>query len=188
MSMSSTNTMLGIARFLAAWTATPEHPLRLPLYEGTAGHRNLSGGAMDAAVVFPRGHPQFIAALEDGVRALVMLLVDGLGCVTFSSCEGHAAADGWTLQWGRSVDILPRDSGEGARLHVVLRGCVEAVSQALAAPVRLRLVEGEVETELGPLPTLTLDFTPATSDAATYFAAVEPLYGALLAEVEAASS
>jgi uncharacterized protein len=185
--MSSTNTMLGVAPFLAAWAAPPTYPMRLPLRQGAAGQRNLSGGETDAAVVFPRGHPQFAAALEDGVRALVILLIDRLDCVTFSSCEGHAAVDGRTLRWGRSVDILPRDADEGARLRAILRGCVNAVPQAPQAPVRLRLVEDEVETELGPLPTLTLDFTPATTDAATYFAIVAPLYAALLAEIEVAN-
>jgi len=184
--MPLTNTMLGVARFLDAWAAPPEQPLRLPLREGAAGQRNLSGGVTDAAIVFPRGHPQFVAALEDGVRALVVLLVEGLDCVTFSSCEGHAAADGRTLLWGRSVDILPRDTGEDARVRAVLGGCVDAVRQAPEAPVRLRLVEDEVQTEFGPLPALTLDFTPGTADAATYFAVVAPLYAALLVEVEAA--
>lgn len=184
--MPSTNTMLGVARLLAAWTAPSDYPLHLPLREGVAGQRNLSGGATDAAVVFPRGHPQFIASLEDGVRDLVVLLVDGLNCITFSSCEGHAAVDGHTLLRCRSVDILPRDAEEAARLCRVLQGCIDAVPQAQEAPAGLRLVEGEVETELGPMLALTLDFTPATSDADTYFAGVTELYEALLAEVKVA--
>jgi uncharacterized protein len=184
MAASSTNTIIGVERFLAAWTVPSKHSLRLPLREGAAGQRNLSGGARDAAVVFPRGHPQFVDALEDGVRALVVLLIDELDCVTFSSCEGHAAEDGQTLLWGRSVDILPRDAAEGARLRAALRGCIDAVPQVLEAPVRLQLVENEVETELGTLPAMTLDFTPETTDAATYFAGVAPLYAALLAEVK----
>jgi uncharacterized protein len=184
--MSSANTLLGVARFLEAWTVPPAYPPRLPLHQGAAGQRNLSGGAKDAAIVVPRGHPQFVAALEDGVRALVMLLVDRLGCVTFSSCEGHAAEDRRSLLWGRSVDILPRDTGEGARLRAVLRRCVDVVPQAPDAAVRLRLVDDEVETDLGPLPTLTVDFAPATTDAEVYFSAVAPVYAALLGEIEAA--
>jgi uncharacterized protein len=176
------NTIVGIASFLEAWDRVPEHPHRLRVKHGLQGHRNLLGTNSAPAVVFTRWHPQFKESLETGVADLVVLMIQRLDCVTYSSCEGHASEDYARLLSGRSVDVLPRDAEEQQRLRNDLRSRVGRVRRASNA-VSLQLAEGWLETDLGPMPCLDLRFVPTTHIPSAYFAAVEEVYADLLADL-----
>jgi hypothetical protein len=176
------NTIVGVGSFLDAWDQILERPPRLPVKQGMQGHRNLLGINRAPAVAFPRWHPQFKESLEGGVADLVLLLVERLECVTFSSCEGHASDDGARLLSGRNVDILPRNAKEHSRLRNELGSRIGRVWRPSNA-VNLQLAEEWLETDLGPMPCLDLRFVPTTRIPSAYFAAMEEVYEDLLADL-----
>jgi hypothetical protein len=65
--------------------------------------------------IVPRSDPRFWKQVESGIQPLVRALVDRLGWITYSSCEGHLR---WQYPGMESqiepchVGVLPRDTEE----------------------------------------------------------------------------
>lgn len=177
------NMISGIAKFLELWESDPDDQGFLPLRRGGQGHRNLTGTASSPAITFTKGHPQFVESLEDGVKDLVLLLIECFDCVTYSSCEGHANPDGQTLLRGRNVDILARNASEHQHLRNHLQVCTDYARLVPSDFVDLQLLEVELETEVGPILTLDLNFIPMTDVPDEYFYAVAPVYERLLGAI-----
>jgi hypothetical protein len=133
-------------------------------------------------MIFTRWHPQFEESLERGVSEMVLRLIDRLECITYSSCEGHPSADGTLLLSERNVDVLPRGAGELRRLRHELSSLIGRV-QCSPDAASLRLIEGRLDTEAGPLSCLDLRFLSMGHTPGAYFTAVEEIYADLLARL-----
>jgi len=120
--------------------------------------------AMNAqpSAIYGKSDPQFLHSIEPGIRPLVLALIQTLGCITYSSCEGHPTAE-QTVQVGQHVDILARDLNEQSKLMEVLD------RMALAAPntatARLRVRRGTVELERATAPSISIEIVPMTGSA-----------------------
>lgn len=175
------NQITALRQFIASWDSPPgpSGAARVPLKRGKLGNINLQGTVEGPAPIFTPSHPQFVESLEEGVKDLVLCLIAKLGCITYSSCAGHASEDGRRLLCGRSVSIVPRDAAEYESLREIIAGAVGEVGP-LTAHVSLQLEESVLESDELEMPCLDLNFRPTTEDAAPYFAELEPLYRRLV--------
>ncbi|MDC2950118.1 hypothetical protein [Streptomyces heilongjiangensis] len=189
------NVMPDVDEFLGRWNApaAPRRPARL--LRSADGNINTVGlpGIHEADDVDP-GHPQWRAAIEDGVWPLVDTLTTGAWrLVTYDSCEGHAHRSASLTPGRRRVGVLPRSPQEFARAAAALCRAVRAAAPDVPAPVRITL--GTCDLTCGrtgrrrPVLDLGLEPAPGTGDDA-YFAALhtatEVLADALLAQRPAA--
>lgn len=104
---------------------------------------------------------EWTAALDDGVRDMVVAANEELGCPTMSSCEGHPDQDhGWK---GRLLRLLPDGLDEANRVTAVLKRSAAAAS---TDTVSINVLRGDVlsiETG-GRHPTLLVEFTPVSGE------------------------
>ncbi|MFJ9541212.1 hypothetical protein ACIRPX_28640 [Streptomyces sp. NPDC101225] len=189
------NVMPDVDAFLGCWNApaAPRRPVRL--LRSTAGNINTVGlpGIHEADDVDP-GHPQWRAAIEDGVWPLVDALTTGAWrLVTYDSCEGHAYRSGSLAPGRRRVGVLPRSPEEFTRAAAALCRGVRAAAPDVPAPVRITL--GTCDLTCGrsgrhhPVLDLGLQPAPGTGEDAYVAAlgtATEALTAALLAQRPAA--
>ncbi|MEV7869736.1 hypothetical protein AB0P17_27445 [Streptomyces sp. NPDC088124] len=142
------NVMPDVDEFLGRWKApaAPRRPTRLR--RSTDGNINTVGlpGIHEADDVHS-GHPQWRAAIEDGVWTLVDTLTTGAWrLATYDSCEGHAYRPESLAPGRRRVGVLPRSPREFTRAAAALcRGarrrpgrsfrCGEGVGDELGAHV-----------------------------------------------------
>jgi uncharacterized protein len=172
-----TNHLSGVADFLGRWDdtegtmSTSDALFRVsPL-----GNINAEGSpSCESAAIFDRHHPLFLDSLEPGVRDLVVQLIERLGCITYSSCEGHRGLGSIQPFSLRQVGILPRDEREYQRLAealVVLAGASNATGTA--ATVRIAVSSGVLTSEVEDRPCIDLVFVAVTDDEDAYFRDVE---------------
>lgn len=140
----------------------PASQLRTPTGRGDSG---------PGARIYPRHHPGFRAALERGVRPLVIALIDSLDCITYSSCEGHPS-DARKAFEPVHVGMLSRSRKE----HVELQGQLHRITawanrEARQSGVYVTVLQGRLDTDAGSRRCLDLVLAP-TTDEASYFRAV----------------
>lgn len=189
------NVMPDVDEFLGRWNAPAATRRAARLLRSAEGNINTVGlpGIHEADDVDP-AHPQWRAAIEDGVWPLVDALTTGdWRLATYDSCQGHAygspsLAPGW-----RRVGVLPRTREEFARTAAALCRCVHAAAPAVPAPVRITLSTCDLTCGRSGRthPVLDLGLEPAPGAGGdAYFAAVaaatEALTAALLAQRPAA--
>ncbi len=177
----SINVMKGVNKFMAAWDQPFEKDNfpKAPLSKGSSGHINLAGNSTAPAAIFTPNHPQFLESLEPGVRELVLCLVYQHGCVTYSSCEGHSAQSEDKLVATRHVDILPRGEAERDRIFKILSSAISSLEN-LELIVDVQIIDGNLQSEEGPIPCLSLEFSSCAELASEYFIQVEPITAALV--------
>lgn len=145
------------------------------------GHINADGTPEcgHAAIYTPR-EERFVASLEPGVRALVMVLVKDLGWITYTSCEGHPRSETAPMR-RRNVGLLPRSQAEREQMTALLASAVEAVSRAApVAGAELGVLHHTLDTEEGPRSCIDLVFYPRARKWADYAADADALQGDLV--------
>jgi hypothetical protein len=122
--------------------------------------------------IYTRSDPRFLAAIEPGVRELVLVVIRALGYVTYSSCEGHRQ-----LFAARHVGILPRSDDERREALRVLDTAAQATNATRPHGAVRVLVRRRVVTSEGP-PRACVDvvFAARTDDEDAYFDDLEPAY------------
>ncbi|MCC8969772.1 hypothetical protein [Bradyrhizobium brasilense] len=104
---------------------------------------SVTSDVVDSAI-YARSDPRFLAAIEPGIRPLVLAVIEHLDCITYSSCEGHRTADGH-VQVGQHVDIFAADLNAQENLAQRLdRACAGVRGTPTAS---LRIVRGAVSLE-----------------------------------------
>src|SRR5262249_18460259 len=86
------NRISNMENFMRSWDdpAHPKNSRRAHLRQTSYGNINKTGIPGDYGTeILSRWHPQFDAALEPGVKEIVLILVRRFGWITYSSCEGH---------------------------------------------------------------------------------------------------
>lgn len=180
------NVMPDVDAFLGRWDtpAAPRRPARL--LTSADGNINTVGlpGIHEADDVDPL-HPQWRAAIEDGVWPLVDALTTGAWrLITYDSCEGHAYRSGALTPGRRRVGVLPRSPQEFARAAAALCLGVRAAAPAVPEPVRITLSTCDLTCGRSgrryPVLDLGLEPAPGSGDDA-YFAALGTATGVLAA-------
>jgi hypothetical protein len=183
------NQIAGLEAFIEAWdagrssaesaAASPTQPV------GPDGQINVEGSATcSSAFIFVPSDPRFVEALEPGVRALCIGLVETLGCVTYSSCQGHRAVEPGGAYRRRHVGIVPRNELEATRLQSALEDlCRETNSSVPEAEVRVLLVVSKVTGDRGERPCLDLEFYGRDVSEERYFQEVDRLTGAFVTKL-----
>ncbi|GGR09631.1 hypothetical protein [Kitasatospora griseola] len=148
------NEMGDVAGFVARWAGGTGRSPQVALRTSEFGNRNSDGSPVrpSARAVVPGdgivldGEPAgWTGALEDGVRELVPALVRALGCVTYSSCQGHDYRELGLPSRTREVCVLARTAEEADRLTRELGGRLHAASAALDGPyVRVGLLREDL--------------------------------------------
>lgn len=105
------NRIASVHGLLRSWDFPQEaHAKTFAISE--AGNINFAGVVAGSyAHIFTPGEPEFEAAIEPGVRPLVLAAVCEGGLVTYTSCQGHGYADS-ELNSECHIGILPRTRRE----------------------------------------------------------------------------
>jgi len=184
--MKRVNAVSGLTQFRAEWDARQRHdgPVAEPEGEGPI---NVEGSARcSSAAIFTPAAPEFRGSIEARVRPLVLFLVEQLGCITYSSCEGHPP-EGDAAMRGRHVGILPRDEADRTRLCAVLVAAAAAASPADDRELVDLVIREDVITSDGPdVRCIDIIFVAGSYDWPDYAAKVESVQSALLDRLRAA--
>lgn len=166
--MPERNQFRNLTKFMVAWdrpaalNCAPIAPTK-----SSCGSINSDGSIEGVAAIVTRHHPDFNAFIEDGVRDLVLALIDKLDCITYSSCAGHATADG-KLICGRHIGVIPRDTSEYLRIRQILKDAIASTKVATPA-LSLQLNETTLCSDEITLPCIDILFSPLTGRATEYF-------------------
>jgi hypothetical protein len=173
------NEFKDLVRFMTAWDVPAADNIRpSPPTKGAGGNINIDGSIEGLAAIVTRHHPDFTLFLEDGVRDLVLCLIDALDCITYSSCSGHASTDG-RLICMRHVGIVPRNRNEYRRIRECLGGTLKR-SELRAQHAKLELYESTLDSDDICLPCIDLVFIPLIDDAEHYFPAADRMTSTLM--------
>lgn len=182
------NVMPDVPEFLGRWNA-PGAPRRAARLRTSAdGNINTVGlpGIHEADDVDP-AHPQWRAAIEEGVWPLVDALTSGeWRLATYDSCQGHAYDSPSLTPGWRRVGVLPRTRDEFARAAAGLCRSVRAAAPDVPAPVRITLSICDLTCgRTGrTYPVLDLGLEPAPGAGAdAYFATVDAATAVLTARL-----
>lgn len=155
------NRMESLATFLECWRVRrhPDNRAKVPLAKTEYGNINSTGilGNYDGPAL-SRWHPQFVDAIEPGVRELVLTLTDALGWVTYTSCEGHNYA-AHIPATERHVGILPRSEDEFlAILETLSRLERDFNRKHFTSPIAVRVEKAAINSPTITLPVVDLFF------------------------------
>ncbi|MGW0795486.1 hypothetical protein [Streptomyces sp. NPDC002692] len=172
------NVMPDVAEFLGRWNA-PDVPRRdARLRRSADGNINTVGlpGIHEADDLDP-AHPQWRAAIEEGVWPLVDTLTTGAWrLATYDSCQGHAYSSPSLVPGWRRVGVLPRTRGEFEATAAALCRSVRAAAPDVPAPVRVVLSSCDLSCGRSghtyPVLDVGLDPAPGVSTE-DYFASVD---------------
>jgi hypothetical protein len=190
------NLVRDINRFLAAWDdPTADFNRReVRIFATTCGNLNDTGDpGPDRGVLLTRWHPAFSDAIEPGVRELVLLLVEGFGLVTYTSCQGHDYTEIGLPSVERNVGIFPRSDEERTRVwHLLSQAAAEvnAGEPEIRVRVAADLLRSKVPGDKPAYPVVDLYFDrPAGMSWQDYLTGVDiPYQGAVRAFRNAADS
>ncbi|WP_232794067.1 hypothetical protein [Pseudofrankia saprophytica] len=184
--------MAGFQDFLASWEE-PGHPRNLEavsLQESRFGNISETGELGNyRGHALSRWHPKFRAALEPGIRPLVVILAERLGYITYTSCEGHSYPETVLAPVERHIGLYPRDGAERQAIVALLSDLSRAVNQVhRSEPVRISVVEHRLETELDTREVVSWFFARARrAPWPSYFAALRSITEQLQSELDARS-
>jgi uncharacterized protein len=172
------NMMMDVEAFLGRWNLPSTERAEVRLRISGYGNVNAVGlpGIQEADDLDP-SHPDWRAAIEDGVWPLVDMLTSGAwALVTYDSCQGHAY-DMLELEPAtRRVGILPRSAAEWTAVADALCRVLHVADPLMPPSVRLSLNRcelacGRTHTRY-PVLDLDLDRAPEASWG-SYFAALD---------------
>lgn len=159
--MDRVNRAVGFGRFLRSIGETTPWPPD-PVDESDQRRRTSS--------MVPPSASNFEDFLEPGIRALVVALVQGWNCTTFSSCQGHLDQIAGVASQA-TVGIVAADEEELKRLVRLGNELAESISAIGTVMESCQLVAqvNPLETAVGEVPVVELWFIP-TSGWTRYFA------------------
>jgi uncharacterized protein len=185
--MKRVNAVSGLARFREEWDARKGNASAGGAAEPpTDGPINIEGTARcQSAAIYTPAAPEFRGSIEARVRPLVLFLVEQLGCITYSSCEGHPP-EGEALMRGRHVGILPRDEADRLRLVALLGAAAEATSPAADRTlVDLQIREDVVAGDGPDVHCIDILFVAGSYDWPAYAGKVDEVQASFLEQLRA---
>ncbi|MFE2136953.1 hypothetical protein ACFW9X_27850 [Streptomyces sp. NPDC059466] len=174
----SPNVMPDVTEFLGRWNVPGASRRGARLRRSADGNINTVGlpGIHEADDLDP-AHPQWRAAIEEGVWPLVDTLTTGAWrLATYDSCQGHAYGSPSLTPGWRRVGVLPRTRGEFAAAAAALCRSARAAAPDVPAPVRVVLSTCDLTCGRSghAYPVLDLGLEPAAGAAVdAYFASLD---------------
>lgn len=165
-----------IHNFIKRWKSpVAEAEQEVPMIQGEEGNISESGDVDDpTGLTLTSAHPRFYDFIETGVKDLVRILVEDIGCITFSSCQGHRLSDGVSVR-ARNVGILCKDDVEQTVLYDLLRDI--AAMTGTGHPV---IEKGSLGSLSGEFKTVRIIFTAIDMTSEEYFDTLETRYRAFV--------
>jgi hypothetical protein len=183
---SPTNHVSGLIQFCENWDGGKRRMgASLNNAQSAGGHVNRDGSAACfSSLIFTPADPEFVDAIEGGARDLVLLLIEGLNCITYSSCEGHAPA-GQNPMRQRHVGVLPRTAEEDVHLVRLFRNAAEATHRNRGREtVHIHIKETILTTDGPDVPCIDIVFAAVTPDWVAYSQALDPVYREFLTHLK----
>ena len=172
----------GIKEFIQSWDDCFVEVTDTDIF-ATSPQGNINSDGTSACYnspVFTKYHRYFKKSLELGVRELAIALILKFNCITYSSCQGHAATNDAAMR-PRYVAILPRNPQEYERFFNLFHHLAKLTNQEIPNnSVKVAIGEDPLESEDCVMPGITLFFLYDQSDEALYFQDVEITYQTLL--------
>ncbi len=174
------NYVSGLSTFMQSWDYSKA------IFETNAEifHKSLHGNinndgtevCMTAAVLIA-SHPKFEDSLEEGVKELVLALIQEFNCITCSSCQGHFSIENTMPMRERTVEIIPRNDVEYNELLFKLKELADKANlQVDQNAVKLMILENILESEHICTPCLRIIFKSQSQNEEQYFQETESLY------------
>jgi uncharacterized protein len=174
----ATNYFRDLKHFMERWDHGSVVITKNPnLKIGKYGNINLDGTPdCYEAKSFVKGDRGFNDSIERGVRELVLLLIEKLGCITYSSCQGHPACDAAPMR-ERHVGIIPRNALEYLELLQHLQNAKEFTNSSVQPQsVRVAIYEAILDSDDCSLPCFDIFFISTNSDKRNYFDDLDVVY------------
>jgi uncharacterized protein len=178
--------------FLDAWDHPDREQNRVEVDLRLTGFGNINSTGIPTNYTSPlltRWHPLFAAALEEGVKPLVQLLVGAFGWISYTSCEGHRYAGESLPPAQRNVGLVARSEEEAGSMASILQaGCDEAHRRFPGGPVHVEVFRHGVAGEDLVVPAVDLIFHRLRSRGwDEYFQELDGLTAALVDALAASS-
>jgi hypothetical protein len=177
----SRNYITNLYSFIQNWDAQLErHSKPLTFKVSELGNINVDGSINSfTSTVLTRWHPSFEASIEPGVRECVLLCVERLNCITYTSCQGHPTYEPDRFFSLRHVSIVPRSKIECEGLTAYLTHMATSVNAVLPSDLCVRVVitSRVIYTNDGPnLEGIDIVFGCRDTCQSDYFRSVEAVY------------
>ncbi len=174
------NKLTNIAKFIEAWdTQIAELSIITKndfFKKSDLENINYAGDcSSDAAATFTQYDSLFYAAIEEGVRDLVMVLVKQCEWITFSSCAGHVGFKSQAYK-KRMVQLLPRNEAQLKLINFILSTAADKTNVELMAignPIIVMIYEEKLLSEEKNFASIKLIFNSHALDEQAYFANID---------------
>jgi hypothetical protein len=172
----------GVKEFIQSWDDCFVEVTETDVF-ATSPQGNINSEGTSAcynSAIFPKYHRYFKKSLEAGIRELAIALIRKYNCITYSSCQGHAATNDAVMR-PRYAAILPRTPQEYERFFNLFHHLARLTNQQIADnSVKVAIGNDPVESEEVVMPGITLFFVADHTDEALYFHDVEIAYQKVL--------
>ena len=170
------NSSSNFRAFIRNWDRGGISSTEAEVVVGQFGNLNHDGEPEIPSWNILRADSRFESFIEPGVRDLVLFIVDDLGLITYSSCEGHQYIGTSIKASVRSISIAPRTLEEAGVAWTLLEECANMVeSDHVAVCVRARPLRAAPSYYL----TMVLSFDPI-GDEVAYLDELDKVYNQYL--------
>lgn len=183
------NQLTNVAAFIKIWDSSVLNTINKSFKKSKFNNINYKGDPYsDAAVTYTKNDSQFYDALEEGVKKLVLILIEKFNWITFSSCSGHVGINNQGYK-KRMVQLLPRNDIEFDNIFTILNetSCkANADLIALSNPISINIHEEHLVDEASKIyKSLKILFTSQNLSEQMYFQFVEDATEIYCAQLEA---
>ena len=150
------NRVSNLQEFVKSWDDGGVSSKNAKVVRGPSGNINLTGKPNDVSWNIVKNDKRFESFIEPGVRDLVLVIVNHLELVTYTSCEGHAYTDDLHKPDRRHVGIAPRNLIEAGQIWKL----VEPLCAQLSEEVAVRLEVTTLDDKFNCYLAFQLSFEP----------------------------
>lgn len=144
------NQLTNIHAFIKIWDSNVVNTVNKSFEKSKFNNINFKGDPYsDAAVTYTKNDSQFYDALEDGIKKVVLILIEKYNWITFSSCSGHAGINNQGYK-KRMVQLLPRSDIEFDIIFSILNAISRTTNahlKELLNPITINICEEHLVDE-----------------------------------------
>jgi hypothetical protein len=178
------NHFSGLRKFIKQWDEEkePVKSYRKNLSKSGNEIPELSSKQSFAYILTKQEH-EFENSIEVGVRKLVILLIEKMDCITYSSCEGHPAINNEIKFRYRHIGIIPRNDLELIYFSQILQLIADFTNNRMKIPIRVVVTKEFVTSEDTIRPCIDVWFIPTIKDQDIYFEYLDLVYQEFINEI-----
>lgn len=175
LSSSNNNFTDNIREFLSSWEEREGIYPKVEQKKLCQNHINIDDNIHNpTATIYTWNDQEFFLSVESGVQELVKILVFHLGCITYSSCQGHLLNPSSYRM--RNIGMLPRTIEEKNWIYSFLTATSEIVNVIYSGDVNIVIEYDILYDKNGYHPTIEINFKGDSLSPERYFVKTEPLY------------